>query len=100
MNPRHGPPLDPTHYAVLGLAEDVTATELAALAGRPAPADEAARLALAVLADGRRRQVYDRYLRRERAAITRAVRRRRLMRLAAVACVLALLAALVGGLRA
>jgi hypothetical protein len=69
-------PLDPTHYALLGLAEDADATAIAA-ALRQRPLDPPAlaadrRLAAEVLTDPLRRAVYDAWLARERQWLARA----------------------------
>lgn len=72
-------PLDPTHYALLGLAEDASESAIEAAALRPLadPAQAAARqLALAVLRDPLRRPVYDAWLARERRWLERVAPRR------------------------
>jgi hypothetical protein len=101
---RPGPPLEPTHYQMLGVGEQVVAADIAAAVERfqaVAIGDPKGALAIAVLTDPWRRKGYDAYLHREREALVQAELRRRLRRrlaaAAGAAAALALLAWLFWG---
>jgi len=77
-------PLDPTHYAALGLDEDADLQVIREAAQRPLPPDvsgdparaAAHRLAVAVLGDPLRKPVYDAWLARERRWLERVAPKR------------------------
>lgn len=97
---RWGPPLDPTHYARLGLDEAVMPGELS-LTLQQLESDTRARvhprppdvvLAIEVLSDPLRKNAYDAYLRRERRRVQQqqASRQRKQMLMWGVAAALGL----------